>query len=119
MGCNVPAPNSRRTSAPSVTAQRQPASPTVAPDLEGVYRFRTLIDGCPVWYALNDAGDLLDVQIVRDRADETRIVADLVRLTLGPRALRPRIKLVRPLASAASMTPGAFVRLLRFPPRLS
>lgn len=89
------------------------------PDLEGVYRFRKLVGGCPAWYALNDDGEMLDFQVIRAGMDETHVVAELVRLVLGPRAHIPAIKLVRDLPAGASMDAGAFVRLLKFPPRLS
>lgn len=46
----------------------------------GVYRFRREIDGCPVWYALDDDGAVLGLEVIHDAGSQVAAVASLVRL---------------------------------------
>lgn len=109
---NVRSPQKRRTDAPM-------------PSLEGVYRYRRLVNGCRAWYALNAAGEMLApaLRVVGAGESEASVVAELRETMIAARrAASMRVvqggaehveHSLTPRPAAASLSIDSFVRLLR------
>lgn len=82
---------------------------------EGIYRYRYLVDGRPLWFAVNAVGEIVGLRIVRKDQDEADAVAELVELLRGPEARKPKLTVVPRSSSSPrlSATAASVLLLLR------
>lgn len=95
-----PPPSSRATRAAKALAH-----------FRGVYRFRHKIDGCTLWYAMNERRQVIGVRLVRDGEDDAEAVVELAAMAYGGAICRPLLTLHRGASSASVSV------LLRHAPR--
>ena len=70
-------------------------------DLRGVYRFRHKVDGCTMWYAVNDRRQIIGVKLVPPGEDDAAAVVELATIVYGGEICTPLLTLHRgPSASA-------------------
>ncbi|MDD1677580.1 MAG: hypothetical protein LUO93_00145, partial [Methanomicrobiales archaeon] len=82
----------------------------------GVYRYRHLIGGCPVWYRIDESGQLANGAIVRPGMTEAAVVAELAIEVWGDRVTGPVLTLLKPsdgVSRSPRLSPALLARIFR------
>lgn len=81
-------------------------------DVAGVYRYRELVNGSALWYAVDGLGQVIALKVCDETVTEAEVADEMIVALRGDAG--PRLTLVTP-ASSPSPSPASFVRLLRLP----
>lgn len=85
-------------------------APSSGPNLpaEGIYRYRRLVGGHPLWYAIDWTGEIVALFIARQGESQAEIVVELHRMIRGE-SDRPRLKLIDPSSEADRSRASVFL----------